>query len=109
MAEAKDLLERFTRVRFAEWAGDFGYALSLLEEASDGLTVEGSRNLTSHPLNLIYQNLKPLRVRLEHMQKFISDQKPHLFDNYQHVRGVVWRTGRNEFEMRAYLNWVDQS
>lgn len=98
------VLEKFTRVRFAEWAGDFVYAHTLLNQVSaefDGKLAEVTK---AHPLSVLHNNLGVLKDRLEHMNNIKSESVPHIFEEFDHIRGVIWRVGRNEFEMRAYLN-----
>jgi hypothetical protein len=95
--------ETYTVARRAAWAGDVAYCLDRLNE----LRRRTRRASAGSPLALLRHAGEQLQARV------IGREAPpkELIVETAHLRGVVWQTGRREFELLAYLidsSWEDE-
>lgn len=105
MSENYRVEDAFTTAKHAEWAGDVEYCRKQLT-ILNRLTSDVPEDEGWHPLEL-------LRQAGQMLEKLLVDREPappELVVTTDHLRGIVWQTGRREFEMRAYLTeptWED--
>lgn len=105
MSRRLSIEEAFALVRRAEWAGDVEYFRARLGEL---------RRLTAQTRG-VGDWLPPALLRragdeLEGHMAGREAPSREFVPETAHLRGVIWQTGRREFELRAYvtdLSWVE--
>ena len=95
MPENLSVDETYSLARRAAWAGDVDYCLSRLSE----LGRKTQRAVPGSPAALLRHAGEQRRARL----KGRESPSEELILETPHLRGVVWQTGRREFELLAYL------
>lgn len=105
MSNGLSIEEAFALVRRAEWACDVEYFRARLGDLQR-LTAQTRGKEDWRPPALLHRAGKALEThlagRIVPPTEFVPETK--------HLRGVVWQTGRREFELRAYatnLRWVE--
>ena len=99
MPNDRRIIELFTRARQAEWAGDIVSArhfIRLLKEEAGIKPVLSDE----HPIAVLLERVRQIDARLER----VSNEVPvELIVETEILRGIIWRTGERNFELRAYL------
>jgi hypothetical protein len=105
MSRRLGIEEVFALVRRAEWAGDVEYFRARLGDLRQ-LTTQTRGGDDWRPPALLRRAGDALEA---HSAGHVAPP-PELVPKTTHLRGVVWQTGRREFELRAYvtdLSWVE--
>jgi hypothetical protein len=105
MSKRLAIEEAFALVRRAEWAGDVEYFRARLGDLRR-LTAQTRGKEDWRPPALLRRAGDALEAHLAGRQA----PPPELVPKTEHLRGVVWQTGRREFELRAYVTdllWVE--
>jgi hypothetical protein len=105
MSKRLAIEEAFALVRRAEWAGDVEYFRARLGDLRR-LTAQTRGKEDWRPPALLRRAGDALEAHLAGRQA----PPPELVPKTAHLRGVVWQTGRREFELRAYvtdLSWIE--
>lgn len=106
MSDDGRIIELFTTARHAEWAGDVGPARRLLHDLREEAGTR-FKEPDEHPVSLILERARLIDARLERAQHEVPDE---LIIPTNNLRGIIWRTGERNFELRAYLtdpSWED--
>lgn len=113
-------VEPYIVARMALWAGDFDYCQELLADFCKGYgtlpdAVAGPEELIQYAGALRLRQLRQKKGEFNRLQRLAEPRASR--GVYQptsiqvvHLRGVVWRRGAREFELRAYLtdlSWQD--
>ena len=99
MPDDGKIVELFASARRAEWAGDVEPARRLLQALKQAAVVR-AREPDEHPIAVILERAKLLDARLDRAPAEVPEQ---LVVQTTNLRGVIWRTGERNFELRAYL------
>lgn len=105
MSKRLGIKEVFALVRRAEWAGDVEYFRARLGDLRQ-LTAQTRGAGDWRPPALLRRAGDALEA---HLAGRVAPP-PEFVPKTTHFRGVVWQTGRREFELRAYvtdLSWVE--
>lgn len=99
MPDDGKIVELFASARRAEWAGDVEPARRLLQALKQAAVIR-TREPDEHPIAVILERAKLLDARLDRAPAEVPEQ---LVVQTTNLRGVIWRTGERNFELRAYL------
>lgn len=105
MSRRLSIEETFALVRRAEWAGDVEYFRARLGELRR-LTAQTRGVGDWRPPALLRRAGDALEVHMAGREAPPREFVPET----AHLRGVIWQTGRREFELRAYVTdfaWVE--
>lgn len=114
MQDKEKIVDRFTRARYAAWAGDVNHCQQLLNEIQTESSQLSEQNKAS-TFGLMLRAAAQLSYRLEIEQKKYDarqetpDHERPIISS-KHLRAVVHRASEFEFELRAYLDdlsWED--
>jgi hypothetical protein len=106
--KANVIPEEYVIARFAEWAGDFDYALTLFESVSRGKNIQDNRKSGMLPSEIFSLAASRKYRQIWRRQTKREDKKDLLLGRPEiivtpHMRAVLWMFEEDEIEMRAFL------